>query len=193
MATEKENLLDLLDQELPQELLDALDRHIDFANLTYPTTEEAIRQAEGKLAVQLSHLLESQFEAMSINELALRIGQKSETIKLILASSLELSYNAEASDFDILEPVSGTIYAFGENTVSLQVTSNENLLSGVSGTLTDPSSNEDSVLFSPLGDEPGVYIADVNYDEVGTWIARFQCRFQQFIITKERSFDVDDI
>jgi len=154
-----------------------------------PTTVDDAIIVTGQVNAAFNNAILVPLSGLPIVELILKNGQLNEIYKGLLYSSLEVS-DLEVSDdyagFEILEPGAGLSYAPGANTISVKIIDTEKF-SHVSCAVTPP----DGVGFTIsefVGIEADVQIADIDYQQVGTYSLKFTVTFgESYTLSKSVS------
>lgn len=164
MASKKHAWWEAIDADLPESISALLDKTIDVSSVTAPADVDAAIIEQGKLAAKLNKLLDD-LQGLSLVELALRIGQKNVTSKLMLLAGVEAIEETDDEGFIVLEPKDGGEYSPGE--VSIQVKVNDDEIQSISvavddgdsQTLTREDDFKGSLLPTP-GDRTATFTSD---------------------------------
>jgi hypothetical protein len=149
-----------------------------------PSDVEAAQKKVGQLAEYITNIL-SAFQGLHPLKIPAHMGQRNEAVLGLLLASLQV--NEDTGDFNILEPASGISYATGENSVSIEI---------LSGTMTNisctvyPPSMAGFVIAEFEEIEPGVWLAPITYEEVGTYELTFIVKFGEALKVKETTAEV---
>lgn len=112
----KEDLWLAINDELPESIANLSDVTLNVSSITGPTDPDGAIVETGKLAAKLNAILDS-LDGLSLVELALHIGQKNATSKMMLLASIEADTAdsseeeaANAAGFNVLAPKEGKEY-----------------------------------------------------------------------------------
>jgi len=164
MANKKQAWWEAIDADLPESISGLLDKTIDVSSVTAPADVDAAIIEQGKLAAKLNKLLDD-LNGLSLVELALRIGQKNVTSKLMLLAGVEAIEETDDEGFVVLEPQEGKEYQPGEIIIKVKVNDDDiqeisvSVDDGDSQTLTRANGFSGSLLPIP-GDRTATFTSD---------------------------------
>lgn len=167
MANKKQAWWNAIDSDLPACISTLLDKPIDVSDVPAPEDVDAAIIEQGLLAAKLNKILDD-LNGLNIVELALRIGQKSVTNKLMLFAGVEaLPEEPDDEGFLVLQPEEGAEYPPGEVEISVKVNDDEiqeisvSVDDGDSQTLTRANGFAGSLMPTP-GDRVATFTSDTD-------------------------------